>query len=111
MEKRPTDLKVVFLLKVLSRRGGTMRFIRWSFFNPLGNFFEYKAVPFAGLQFSACLKNWRSLLQVQALQKNKKFSQRIETTQRMKILTSVALFLSAGYFLLIVACSRCVFLV
>jgi hypothetical protein len=26
MEKRPTDLKAVFLLKVLFRRGGTMRF-------------------------------------------------------------------------------------
>jgi len=40
MEKRPTDLKTLFLLKVLSRRGGTMRFIRcWSFYNPLGNFF------------------------------------------------------------------------
>jgi hypothetical protein len=33
MEKPPTDLKALFLLKVLSRRGGTMRFIRWSFFN------------------------------------------------------------------------------
>jgi len=62
MEKRPTDLKALFLLKVLSRRGGTMRFIRWSFFNPLGNFFEYKAVPFVELQFSACLKIWRSSL-------------------------------------------------
>jgi hypothetical protein len=38
MEKRPTDLNALFLLKVLSRRGGTMRFIRWSFFNPLGIF-------------------------------------------------------------------------
>jgi len=28
-----------------------------------------KAVPFAGLQFSACLKTWRSPLQVQAVQK------------------------------------------
>jgi hypothetical protein len=35
MEKRPTDLRPLFLLKVLSHRGGTMRFIRWSFFNPL----------------------------------------------------------------------------
>jgi hypothetical protein len=40
MEKRPTDLKALFLFKVLSRRGGTMRFIRWSFFNPLDNFFD-----------------------------------------------------------------------
>jgi len=39
MEKRPTDLKTLFLLKVLSRRGGMVRFIRWSFFNPLGQFF------------------------------------------------------------------------
>jgi hypothetical protein len=39
MEKRPTDLKV-FLHKVLSRRGGTMRFIRWSFLSPLENFFN-----------------------------------------------------------------------
>ena len=62
MEKRPTDLKALFLFKVLSRHGGTMRFIRWSFFNPLGNFFEYKAVPFAGLQFSARLKIRRSRL-------------------------------------------------
>jgi hypothetical protein len=40
MEKRPMDLKALFLLNVLSRRGGTMRFIRWSFFNPLGNFLK-----------------------------------------------------------------------
>jgi len=73
MEKRPTDLKALFLLKVLSRRGGTMLFIRWSFFNLLGNFFEYKAVPFARLQFSACLKNWRSLLQVISLLKKQRF--------------------------------------
>jgi hypothetical protein len=53
MEKRPTDSRALFLLKVLSRRGGMMRFIRWSFFNPLDNFFEFKVVPFVGLKFSA----------------------------------------------------------
>jgi hypothetical protein len=42
MEKRPTDLKALFLHKVLSRRGGTIRFIRWSFFNPLENFLNLK---------------------------------------------------------------------
>jgi hypothetical protein len=35
IEKRPTDLKALFLHKVLSRRVGTIRFIRWSFFNLL----------------------------------------------------------------------------
>jgi len=68
MEKRPTDLKAFFLLKVLSRRGGTMRFIRWPLFDPLGNFFENKAAPFAGPSvsyensFCSSLKIWRSLL-------------------------------------------------
>jgi hypothetical protein len=42
MKKRPTDLKSFVLHKVLSRRGGTIRFIRWSFFNPLENFLNLK---------------------------------------------------------------------
>jgi hypothetical protein len=56
MEKRPMDLNASSLLKCCQM---IKRFIRWSFFNPVGNFFEFKAVPFAGLQFSACLKTWR----------------------------------------------------
>jgi hypothetical protein len=36
--KNDQRIKSFVLHKVLSRRGGTMRFIRWSFFNPLENF-------------------------------------------------------------------------
>jgi hypothetical protein len=51
MEKRPTDLKAMFLHKVLSKSDTLHPLV---VFNPLENFFEYNAVLFAELQFCLC---------------------------------------------------------